>query len=466
MSLFFFHFPHYSTLFPIYKYPYDLSLVKHLISPLGVPWHASKGQDFAFDFSYVSLFWDLTHKSISLTSKKCTKHLAKITSFIQLASHSQFLKNDVKSLHGSLSHISFIYLHGHTHLQNLIKYIKSVKNNFTCHWTPTPVLRDLEWWQMTLTQPNFTCSLIPHPTTVDHGIWVDASTDWGIGILLQDRWDTWWTLPCWKDKGRDISWLEGVAMELVVNILHLSNISNVDVLIQGDNQGIIGAFKKGCSHNKIMNKVIQRSKALIDSSNLSITLMYIETSINLADTISQGSSSLYRNIYLYLTISHKLSHNTFTMPNAPTLLHLLKDVDIKAEASHFTVIMNHMLNRSSTSTILAPRTQVPRKPQKKKQIVPSVFHPHVWVSERLQQWTSPHPLDFHQSIQNALLQSTFLKSWPSPLTKAPAMAMVQAFSTLHNFVIRTMFKPNACLWATSISIHCRCCRIGWILYYQ
>ena len=283
-----FRFPLYSTPFPIYKYPYDLSLAKHLISPLGVPWHASKGQDFAFDFSYVGLFWDLTHKSVSLTFEKRTKHLAKITSFIQLASHSQFLKNDVESLHGSLSHISFVYLRGRTRLRNLIEYIKSFENNFTRRWTPTPVLRDLEWWQTTLTQPNFTRSLIPRPTTVDHGIWVDASTDWGIGILFQDRWDAWRTLPCWKDKGRDIGWLEGVAVELMINILHLSNISDVDVLIRGDNQGIIGAFEKGRSRNKMMNEVIQRSEALMDSSNLSITLTYVETSINLADPISRG----------------------------------------------------------------------------------------------------------------------------------------------------------------------------------
>ena len=116
----------------------------------------------------------------------------------------------------------------------------------------------------------------------------------------------------------------------------------------------------------------------------------------------EGFSPLYRNVYLYLITFHKLSHNTFTMPNASPLSHLLKDIDIEAEASRFTVIMNHMLNHSTTSTIPAPRTQVPRKPQKKNQIIPSSFCPHVLTSERLQQWTSPHSLDFHQSIQHAL----------------------------------------------------------------
>jgi hypothetical protein len=38
-------------------------------------------------------------------------------------------------------------------------------------------------------------------------------------------------LLCWKDKRRDIGWLEGIAVELVVNILHLSNITDADVLI-------------------------------------------------------------------------------------------------------------------------------------------------------------------------------------------------------------------------------------------
>jgi hypothetical protein len=115
---------------------------------------------------------------------------------------------------------------------------------------------------------------------------------------------------------------------------------------------------------------------------------------------------LYPNAYLYLITSHKLSHNTSTMPNAPPLSHVLKDVDIEAEASRFTVIMNHTLNCSVTSTIPASRTRVPRKPQKKNQIVPSVFRPHVLASKRLQQWTSPHSLDFHQSIQTALPQSS------------------------------------------------------------
>ena len=287
-----FRFPHHSLLNlsqePQYIYPYDLALVKHLIFPLGVPWHTSKGQDFAFDFSYVGFFWDLIHKSVSLTLKKREKHLAKITSFIQLASHSQFLKNDVESLNGSLSHISFIYLCGHTHLQNLIEFIKSFENNFTRRWAPTSVLKDLEWWCIMLMQPNFIRSLIPPPMTIDHGIWVDASTDWGIGILFHGHWDTWCMLPCWKDKGRDIGWLEAVAVELIINVLHLSNFTNMDMLIWGDNQGVISAFKRGRSCNKMTNEVIQRSEALMDSSNLSITLMYVETSINLADPISRG----------------------------------------------------------------------------------------------------------------------------------------------------------------------------------
>ena len=93
------------------------------------------------------------------------------------------------------------------------------------------------------------------------------------------------------------------------------------------------------------------------------------------------------------------------MPNAPPLSHLLKDIDIEAEASQFTVIMNHTLNRSTTSTIPIPNTRTPRKPQKKNQFIPSAFRPHVLASERLQRWISPHSIVFHQSIQGALPQS-------------------------------------------------------------
>ena len=65
-----------------FNYAYDLKSVKHMISPLGVPWHPTKGQDFAYNFSYIGFEWDLTTKSVQLSTEKRIKHIAKVSVFL------------------------------------------------------------------------------------------------------------------------------------------------------------------------------------------------------------------------------------------------------------------------------------------------------------------------------------------------------------------------------------------------
>lgn len=65
-------------------------------------------------------------------------------------------------------------------------------------------------------------------------------------------------------------------------------ISNADILIRSDNEAVIGAFHKGHCLNLASNTCIRRTEAVLCVADLSISLIYIHTSINLADPISQG----------------------------------------------------------------------------------------------------------------------------------------------------------------------------------
>jgi hypothetical protein len=101
-----------------YHYSFDLSTIKHITDPLGIPWHdlLVKGHDFAFTTEYAGFFWDLPNKQVLLTDKKHSKFLSKISQFLQ---SDTVTASQVASIHGSLQHISFVYHDGRAFLPSL-----------------------------------------------------------------------------------------------------------------------------------------------------------------------------------------------------------------------------------------------------------------------------------------------------------------------------------------------------------
>lgn len=273
-----------------YRYDYDLTRIKHIISPLGIPWHGTKGQEFGDTFAYIGFEWNLPRKCVYLSEKKRVKHLTKVIEFMAAYTNTPAPRKAVESLIGSLSHISFVYRRGSSYLRNLIAWLTTFvsQDDFQRRWPPHSVQTELRWWANQLSLTSFIRYLHPKGPTADYDIWVDASTGWGIGILWNGRWDAWRTTPLWKAKGRDIGWLESVAIELVIRVAEAHGIKDQDFLIRSDNEGAIGAYRKGRSRNFESNLCVRRSEEILDRSNLSITLLYVETSTNLSDCVSRG----------------------------------------------------------------------------------------------------------------------------------------------------------------------------------
>jgi hypothetical protein len=91
------------------------------------------------------------------------------------------------------------------------------------------------------------------------GLFVDASTSWGIGIVIAGNWAAFKLRDNWKVEGRDICWLKTVAVEILIYILEAMGISNTTLLIHSDNQGTIGSLGKGRSRNFHVNLSIRRA---------------------------------------------------------------------------------------------------------------------------------------------------------------------------------------------------------------
>jgi hypothetical protein len=259
-----------------------------MVKDLQVPWHLTKGQDFDFIVEYVGFLFDLLQQTVSLPERKRLKFRQRVSDFITSYERRQVPLADVLKIIGSLSHLTYVYEHGRSYLPALSAFSAIYKNDHASLFPPREVIYDLKWWREVLSKPGFYRSLKPPGQLVDLGIWVDASTDWGIGIIWANtQWSAWKLLSGWDaDRWRNIGWAEGVAVELTVYILEWKGISDANVLIRSDNTGVIGAFGKGRGKNAEVNSSIRRAQVVLAARNISLCMEYVNTKVNLADAIS------------------------------------------------------------------------------------------------------------------------------------------------------------------------------------
>lgn len=274
-----------------FAYKHGLVEIYAHSKPLGIPWHPKKCRDFAFIFIYLGFLWDLIQRSVALPDEKRVKYRNKLTSLLNSLNKGIGISyKDAMSLNGTLSHVAFVIPHGRAYLANLCTFIASFPSStkFAKRHPPPSVKNDLKWWFNTLSLPSTARSLSPRGAPKDLDLWVDASTDWGIGIVLESRWNAWTLVQGWKGSSRDIGWLEAIAVELAVRTLFDQGLSNSTIIIHSDNQGVIGAFRHGRSRNFHVNLCIRRVEALAMASNVLHLLTYTESAKNKADPISRG----------------------------------------------------------------------------------------------------------------------------------------------------------------------------------
>lgn len=105
---------------------------------------------------------------------------------------------------------------------------------------------------------------------------------------MGDKWNTWTLRNGWKGEGRDIRWLEAIAVEFAVRTLLNLGWHDAAILIHSDNQGVIGAFRHGRSCNFQVNLAIHRVESIAMAMNVSHILTYVESERNRADKTSCG----------------------------------------------------------------------------------------------------------------------------------------------------------------------------------
>jgi len=289
------------------SFSYSLSDIYDLAARLGWPWKRSKTRPFAPQFKYLGFIWDLITKSVQIPDDKKLRYLSKLEPWTQ---GQNFSRKDAESVLGTLVHCSLALPDGRSRLPSISRFTSSFDyaSSIFTKKTPNPsVLSDIDWWRTQLSASFCGSFLTKPPVASSVEFWVDASSSWGIGIIINNEWDFWKFKPGWAKDGRNIGWAEIVAIELGLLFAVRCGYTDTHFLIRSDNQGVIYAIEGGKSRSSEQNTVLQRITLLLSRHKFWISSLYVPSADNLADLPSRGLPPPGR---------HRTA-STFTLP--PTL---------------------------------------------------------------------------------------------------------------------------------------------------
>jgi hypothetical protein len=271
-----------------YRFNYSADLIWNIAAELGWPWALEKFVDFSPSFNYIGFLWNFSTKIVELPERKKTKYLERISTWTHLSTHT--LK-ETEIIIGTLNHVCLVVPEGRSHLVSLYNFRGGFKDNRTSeikHRLSTNTAEDMLWWRQRLQCSFVGMSIIRPPPPLNNNLCVDASTSWGIGMVLDGRWLAWQFKPDWKSEGREIGWAEMVAIELALRTLITGKFTRCHVIVRSDNQGVVGALKAGRSRGTQQNLILREIVKLIQDNELWVSTIWIPTSENPADDPSRG----------------------------------------------------------------------------------------------------------------------------------------------------------------------------------
>ncbi|EJD42880.1 hypothetical protein AURDEDRAFT_67136, partial [Auricularia subglabra TFB-10046 SS5] len=252
---------------------------------LGWPWSEKKTTPFASQFKYLGFNWNLDTRMVSVTEEKKDKYLRTMRDWTR---GSRFSQKEAQSLLGKLVHCSMVIPDARSRLPALSRFAGSFDSAFARHVPNTSVFNDLDWWRDKLSGSfcGMRIKSVPAPSAIS--LYVDASTSFGIGIVLDGAWDYWRLKEGWRDERRDIGWAEMVAAEFGLRAAVERGASSLHLVIKSDNAGVVGALDAGKSKNPAANKVLQRIVSTMMEHEIWLSTSWVPSEENIADPPSRG----------------------------------------------------------------------------------------------------------------------------------------------------------------------------------
>jgi len=267
-------------------FTYCDSDVDDISGQLGIPWEPSKTIPFSYLVPYLGFEWNLSERTVAIPELKKAKYKAAIKDWLPCPAHNL---DEAQRLYGKLLHACLVLPAGRAYLTCLEGLMASFSSNpFVPHHAPPHTSSDLSWWLNELSSPAVSRS-IPGPAVVtDRDAFSDASSGFGIGIVIGDRWRAWRLVPGWKADGRDIGWAEAVGFEFLARYLCAASVPGQFFRVFGDNRGVVEGWWKGRSRNWETNKVFRRIHDVSNVHKCTFITRYVASGENPADGPSRG----------------------------------------------------------------------------------------------------------------------------------------------------------------------------------
>lgn len=269
----------------------SLSDVTCISNSLGVETNPIKNHEFDSEQRYVGFIWDAKGHTVRLPEDKLKERRQLIDDL--LVSEASWAYNTIESAIGKLGHTTYIVPHMKAYMRSLYKWLKNWVNKAALRKAPDYVRHDLEEWKVCLGTFD-SRPLIPSPKAVDVA-WVgDASSSFGIGILIGRHWACFRLTEGWqsvnlRDGKRSIAWAETVAVRLGILVLKkLQPVAGKRFFVWTDNTTSQAAVTKRKSKDEWVNDEWKRIQRLLTLVSCEIVAKRVTSRSNTADALSRG----------------------------------------------------------------------------------------------------------------------------------------------------------------------------------
>lgn len=264
--------------------------VLNLSRSMGVKTNHKKYSDFADEQKYLGFIWNGKDKTVRLPVEKIEQQIQNIK---DLLSGAKWKKKEVDKFVGRLGHTTYILPDMRCYMKELYGWKEAWRNPEARRGITEAVKEDLEEWLKVLESFEH-MRIIPDTKAIDIG-WVgDASTSFGVGVLVGQHWAQFKLKPKWNEVGKDmvkrnIAWLETVAVRLgILMNLKLRNVRGKGFIVWTDNTTTEAAMRNSRSKDKAVNTEWKHIQKLLTNHQFTIKQKRVTSGDNDADALSRG----------------------------------------------------------------------------------------------------------------------------------------------------------------------------------
>ena len=166
------------------------------------------------------------------------------------------------------------------------------KQPFLPHCPDKTIQEDLLWWLQKIITGAVIRPITTPITPLNPHAFLDASSGLGISIIIGSRWRAWRLRADWNTyRGKkDIGYAEAVGFELLIHATDALLDQPTDLILHGDNTGILDGWRIGRHRNHAVNAVFKSIHTFLESAShtLSIQPHYVASADNPTDPPSRG----------------------------------------------------------------------------------------------------------------------------------------------------------------------------------